>query len=192
MIFWLIWVGVVGFIISPPIDNYLDANMMRHMTIQIPSLIFMGYFASRRLTGIHLSDINPYGLTGIIFFIGSLSFWMIPHSLDETILSNWIDMLMHVNMILAGFFLGKSIRLMPFVLRTAVSIYFIGMLLSASIIYLNYFSLLCASYTLEQQKETGLMLFWLSIGLILWLIVWSARSLNKPGGLCIQSGENRS
>ncbi len=191
MSFWFVWIGVVGIIISPPIDNYLDASMMRHMIIQMPLLIFMGYLASRRLINIDLSSINPYGLTGIIFFLGSLGFWMIPHSLDRTIISNWTDMLMHFNMLLAGFFLGKSIGLMPFILRTAISIYFVGMLLSVSIIYLNYFSLLCASYTLEQQKETGVMLFWFSIGLILWLIIVSARFMNSLEGLS-KPGKNKS
>lgn len=163
-------------LVSPPIDNYLDVVMARHALIQIPSLLLCGYLAGIKINTL---SFNPYGLSGLIFFTGTLIFWMIPRSLDSTVLFNSIDQIMHLNMFVAGFFLRSSISLIPFMVKVVYLIQFIAMCAALGILYLSINSWLCAVYTIEQQKETGRGLLFISIAVFLLLIFWTIKTLKQ-------------
>lgn len=163
-------------LVSPPIDNYLDVVMARHVLIQIPSLLLLGYLAGIKKD---TSGFNPYGLSGLIFFTGTIIFWMIPRSLDNAVLFNSIDQIMHLNMFIAGFFLRSSISLIPFMVKGVYLIQSIAMSTALGVLYLNYPSWVCAVYTIEQQKETGRGLLFISAAVFLLFVFWLIKTLKK-------------
>ncbi len=177
----------------PRVDAYLDERMSYHLIYQVGGLllagVLTGWLRAKRHAG-HSSaftlkgkgiDIraltNPGGVSGLIFFLGTLLFWMIPRSVDLAVLDNRADYLMQANLFIAGYWLGQSLRRMPFVLKTAAGIYGLAMFYSMSHVYENYGSLLCAAYDLEMQKETGRRLFFIFPLLFLLFLILSARNL---------------
>ncbi|MDH5681624.1 MAG: hypothetical protein OEZ36_08555, partial [Spirochaetota bacterium] len=171
MIYFFLWLSVLIVLVIPPVDKYLDANMSRHMLIQIPFLLVLGYLSGHRLRHKLISS-NQRGLPGFIFFVGTMIFWMIPRSLDEAALSSLVDNMMHFNMLLAGFALGHSASRLTFPLKGALAIYGLSMIISMGFAYSNYNSLICAAYNLEQQRELGGYLLYLSPVLFIALIIW--------------------
>ncbi|MDH5682640.1 MAG: hypothetical protein OEZ36_13705 [Spirochaetota bacterium] len=176
MIYYILWLGFFLILITPPVDNYLDANMSRHMLIQIPLLLLLGYVSGHRFRHSLFSS-NNRGLPGFIFFVGTIIFWMIPRSLDEAALSNHIDTIMHFNMAIAGFALGHSASRLSFPLKGALAVYSLSMIISMGFAYSNYNSLICAAYNLNQQRELGSFLLYLSPVLFIALIIWGGYHL---------------
>lgn len=177
MIRLIAWLIITIIIIIPPLNSMFIATMPRVMLLQIPLLLFMGYLAGRWIK-VPLGPYNHRGITGLIFFIASIMFWMIPHSLDVAISSNWINQLMHLDLLLAGFLLANSLPLMSFVVKIAASIYVLAMLIAAGIVYAYSMFLICATYTMWQQWATGHYLLWLSGGLFILVLIWGASMLN--------------
>lgn len=184
MIRIFLWAVAALVLVSPPLDPFLDAAMARHVLLQIPALFFLGFIAGRS-NWISVKRYNLLGLAGLVFFIGSLLFWMIPRSLDAAVSDNRIDQLMHLNIIAAGWALSKSLPLMPVIMRVALGMYGLTMIISLGAIYSSYDALICAVYSIGQQKETGWYLFRIAAALFLVLLV--------RGGYILKSGgeENR-
>ena len=187
MIFWILWSAALTAIVYPDIDIYLDSVMYRHLLIQIPSLILLGYLGGKRFlkgsapTGIE-RELNARGFSGLIFFTGVLIFWMLPLSIDSTVSSDLRDNLMHICMLFAGIFLASSERTAPPVLKSAYEIYFTAMIIAMGNIYAVYSELICASYTLEQQHQTGYFLLYLSPVLFFAVFIRSFRRMRHSGG----------
>ena len=189
MIFWFLWSAALTGIVYPDIDIYLDSVMYRHLLIQIPFLILLGYMGGKRFfkgsapTGIE-RELNARGFSGLIFFTGVLIFWMLPLSIDSTVSSDLRDNLMHMCMLFAGILLASSERTAPPVLKSAYEIYFTAMIIAMGNIYAVYSELICASYTLEQQHQTGYFLLYLSPVLFFAVFIRSFRrmrgSSDKP------------
>ena len=169
---------MTALVLSPDVDNYFDQRMARQMLIQIPALLILGFIAGR-YTLRFIEKVNENGITGLIIFIGSFLFWMLPRSLDLTVLSSTVDTIMHVNMLIAGFALGQSYPLLGFIIRMAVALLFISMLIVISMVYTNYSTLLCAVYTVEQQKEVGYYLFRGCGALLAGWVFWTIHTIKS-------------
>jgi len=176
---WLLWVGLVGVFASPPVDSYLIDTQPRFVLLHIPAWLLLGYVAGQQLRTVRAVPWNPLGLTGLVFFLGSLSFWMIPRSVDSAALSIWIDQLLHANLLAAGFGFAWSVPAMPFVLRAAVGIYGASMIFSLGALYTHYSALLCGTFTLTQQRQTGQLLYLLSAPIVIALLVSGVRALAR-------------
>ena len=156
----IVWLLVTLAVISPLLKPFFIESMSRFMLLHIPLLVILGYLAAR-LFKLKLGGYNYFGISGLIFFAGSILFWMIPHSLDTAVFSNWGYQIMHLNLLLAGFLLARSIPSMTFVLKIAFGIYLIAMLLSLGILYVHSTALICATFSVEQQWTTGHYLLWI-------------------------------
>ncbi len=173
MIFTLFWIAALLILVLPPVDPFLDAFMSRHMLLQMPLLVILGYLAGRAMK-IQLHRYNASGLAGLIFFVGTVVFWMIPHSLDTAVSDNRIDQIMHLHLLVAGWLLSKSLPLMPLILQMALWIYAIAMIFSLGLVYTTYNALICAVYTINQQKAVGQYLLWIGAVLFLLMLVRGA------------------
>ncbi|MES0488366.1 MAG: hypothetical protein ABUK01_00135 [Leptospirales bacterium] len=182
---------MAGTLLIPGVDRYLDSEMSLHMIAQMWGLALLGVLTGKVdlsfLTTFTFTEtfvetlarfkLNRYGVSALVFFIGTITFWMIPRSLDLAVINNSADYIMHINLFCAGLFLGKNLKKMPFVLKTAAGIYGLSMLISVGLTYTMYNSLLCATYDLEMQKETGelvLKIFWFAFVLF---IILTAKNL---------------
>jgi len=189
ILFRTLFLTVSGILMLPVVDIYLDSIMALHMSAQMGGLVLLGVLTAKTikkplnifpiLKAGKTLKLNQYGVSSLIFFLGTITFWMIPRSLDLAVTDNMVDYIMHINLFCAGFLLGKSLEKMPFVLKTAAGIYGLSMWISAGLTYSRYNLLLCATYDLEMQKETGellLNIFWFAF--ILFLIL-TAKNLIK-------------
>ncbi len=176
---WLVWVGLAGLLASPLVDAYLTHTQPRFVVLHVPAWLVLGYLAGHHLRSTRATRSNPLGLTGFVFFVGSLTLWMIPRSVDSAVLSVWIDQLLHVNLLVAGFALGWSVLAMPFVLRAAIGIYGASMTFALGALYTHYSALLCGTFTLAQQKQTGQALYVLSALIVIAVFVSGVRALGR-------------
>jgi hypothetical protein len=179
----LLWVGLAGLLASPLVDSYMIGTQPRFVVLHIPAWLVLGYLAGLRLRTTTAMPWNPLGLTGLAFCLGSLSFWMIPRSVDSAVLSPWVDQLLHANLLAAGLGLAWSVPVMPFVLRAAVGIYGASMIFSLGALYTRYSALLCGTFTLAQQRQTGRWLYLLSAPIVIALLASGLRTLarQRPG-----------
>lgn len=188
---WLLWVGVAGVLASPAVDSYMIGTQPRFVILHIPAWLALGYLAGRRLRPTRALPWNPLGLTSLVFCLGSLSFWMIPRSVDSAVLSPWVDQLLHANLLAAGFGLAWSVPVMPFVLRAAVGIYGASMIFSLGALYTHYSALLCGTFTLAQQRQTGRWLYLLSAPIVIALLASGLQALarQRPGVGANETGD---
>lgn len=140
--------------------------MVRHQLLQLPSMIGLGMLLGAIVFHFRLRSI-PWGVAALIFCLSSLAFWMIPRSIDLAVITSSINWAMHLNMLTVGVIIVSVWR--NAVLEVKVT--FLGML-SAMLMAVGFSLrsselLLCSSFTIEQQQETGLylaalgaLLFW--------------------------------
>ena len=151
------WLLLVGVTVLPPVDSYLDAHMSRHMLIQLPVLLGLGFTAGhvwRSLRVRHLA----LGLGCTLFTLGSIVFWTMPLSLDTAVLSFWVDQGMHANMLVAGWSLALGLPSLAFYAKMAFGVYGLAMILTAGVVYSASLSPVCAVYSIQQQHLTGKLL----------------------------------
>ncbi|MEO9023338.1 MAG: hypothetical protein ABI237_18830 [Ginsengibacter sp.] len=150
-------------------NNWLSTTMPRHQIIQLPAMFGLGL-----IVGIYFSHLNiketSRGIAVLIFIMISFIFWMLPHSIDYAVINTTFNRVMHFNMLIAGFLLMLVLRNILF----EIKILFLGMLsamMLATGITLRAFNiLLCSSFDIGQQKETGLYL--IIIGFLLFVLTF--------------------
>ncbi|MCZ2223147.1 MAG: hypothetical protein LC122_05895 [Chitinophagales bacterium] len=145
---------IAFYLISFYWNEWFCITMPRHQLVQLPSMFFLGIILALCFPKLFINDIS-WSIATLIFIMASLIFWMLPHSIDYAVINNSFNRLMHINMLLDGFLLVLVFRKIFFELK----ILFLGMItamLLASGITLSVFNiLLCSSFTIEQQKQTG-------------------------------------
>lgn len=142
----------------PNIRQWLNAEMYLKMLVQIPSLTIFSFIIGLQMKNVKnkiMATLGNHGASALIFLFGAQTFWMIPRSLDLAVSSTIADMIMHLNLVTAGFLFGVGFRNASFVLKTAFSIYGLSMALSMGIIYIHFNALICAVYTIEMQHIAG-------------------------------------
>ena len=156
-------------LLSYPMNNWLSATMPRHQIIQLPAMFGLGF-----ILGIHFSRLNiketSWGIAALIFIMSSLVFWMLPHSIDYAVINPTFNRIMHLNMLIGGILLMPVLRNILF----EIKILFLGMLsammLATGITLRSFNILLCSSFNIDQQKETGLYL--IIIGFLLFVLTF--------------------
>ena len=156
-------------LLSFPFNEWLSETMPRHQIIQLPAMFGLGI-----ILGFYFSNFNIkatyWGIAILIFIISSFVFWMLPHSIDFAVINPKFNRVMHLNMLIAGFLLMPVLRNMIF----EIKILFLGMLsammLATGIALRAFDILLCSSFDIYQQKETGLYL--IIIGALLFILTF--------------------
>jgi hypothetical protein len=138
--------------------------MPRHQILQLPAMFILGIILAILFSKINIKN-TSYGIAILIFILSSFIFWMLPRSVDLAIINPGFNRIMHVNMLIAGFLAVTVLRNIIF----EAKIFFIGMmaamLLATGITLRAYNLLLCSSFNIQQQKETGYYLIWIALAL---------------------------
>ena len=165
-------IALLFFVLSYPLNGWLSETMPRHQIIQLPSMFLLGLILGIKFSHFSIKE-TSYGIAILILIMTSLAFWMLPRSIDYAIISPSFNRIMHFNMLLAGFLLMAVLRNIIF----EIKILFLGMvsamILAAGVTLKSFDILLCSSFSIEQQKETGFYLIVVgSLLFVLTLIVF--------------------
>ena len=171
MKFWGAWLSSLIFMLWPQVDLFFDSTMSRHMVLQPIIFTFLGLLIGKKIR-FDFGVFNVFGISGLIFFISNYLFWMLPRSLDLTLINEVVDKSCHICLVLGGFILAKSVARMAFFVRAAFGINFLAMFSALGLFYSVYEEQACASYSLIQQKEAGID--FLAVTFPLWLahLIW--------------------
>lgn len=158
---WILW-GIVFAFCFFFLDSWFAATMLHYLFLQIPVFISLGWVSGSWCP----SKPADSGASPIIFLIGSLVFWMIPRSMDLCFFSHGLRIIMRLDLLAAGFWLGSSFKSVRWEIKAAFCFFLIAMFLSSGFVFFQFKTLFCSVYTLEQQKTAGeflvgFSLFWL-------------------------------
>ncbi len=175
--FLILCVGIVFYLFSFQWNGWFSSNMVLHQIVQLPVMFGLGIFLAFIFQKVRIVALH-WGISALIFIASSLVFWMLPHSIDYAVIHNWFNRIMHINMLICGFLIIVVFREILF----EIKIYFLGMvsaMLIASGITLRVFDiLLCSSFNIQQQNQTGSFLILLgSVLVILTLITFFRKPL---------------
>ena len=157
------------FLLSFPFNEWLTTTMPRHQVIQMPAMFGLGIILGTYFSNFNIKE-TYWGIAILIFIMASFIFWMLPHSIDYAVINPMFNRVMHLNMLIAGFLLMPVLRNMIF----EIKILFLGMLsammLATGITLRAFDILLCSSFDIYQQKETGLYL--IILGALLFVLTF--------------------
>ncbi len=159
--------GVLFFILSFPLNHWLSQTMPRHQLIQLPLMLVIGLFIGYQNKNINITNL-PWGIAILILALFSLMFWMLPRSIDLTVVYPWFNRVMHLHIVGVGFFISLVFRNIMFEVQMAFLLMLSAMLIATGAVLKTFAILLCSSFTIEQQHETGLYL--LSFGILLFVV----------------------
>lgn len=176
-VFWLFSFGL---------NEWLCETMSRHQVIQLPVMFFLGMGTGQWFAKSWEIPLS-WGIAVLIIVMASFIFWMLPHSIDLAVISPSFNRIMHVNMMVTGFFLVPVLHHILFEIKIIFWGMLAAMLIAAGITLLTFNILLCSAFTIEQQKDTGLLL--LIIGLILYVVTLAVffRGLQKNKDASLRS-----
>lgn len=185
---YLIFVGtgLIFYLLSFYFNDWLSSTMQRHQLIQLPAMLIMGMGVSYLFPQMEIKN-TSLGISVLIFFMASLTFWMIPHSIDKSVIFPYFNRIMHLNMILIGFLIVPVLHHILFEIKIA----FLGMLsvsIMVSGIALRTFNiLLCSSFDIFQQKQTGLLLLGISVCLLFYTYRTLFKGIGKDARIQVES-----
>lgn len=180
IVFNVLIVAVLFFLLSFQFNEWLSLTMPRHQLLQLPGMFVLGILLSYCFPDIKIKNIS-YGISGVIFIMASMIFWMLPRSVDLAVLHPSINRIMHVNMLIAGFLATAILKNTTLELKMFFLEMTVAMLLATGITLRAFDMLLCSSFTIEQQHETGLYLILIASALFVGTLVMFFRALNKGG-----------
>lgn len=166
-ILFLIAFAGIFWLFSFTLNEWLCETMPRHQVMQLPVMFFLGIGAGIRFVKGWVIPLS-WSIAVLIIVMASFIFWMLPHSIDLAVISASFNRIMHLNMIAAGFLLVPVLRNSLFEIKIIFSGMLAAMLIAAGITLLTFNILLCSAFTIEQQKDTGMLL--LIIGLVLYAV----------------------
>ena len=98
-------VGLAGLLL-PDVRHWLERDMARHMLVEFPLLMFVGYgfataFASA--SSAVLSRFDQLGVASLTLATATLTVWMIPAALDATLADPSTAMTKYTTLVATGF-----------------------------------------------------------------------------------------
>ncbi len=173
-----ITIVIAFYLLSFTFNDWLSLTMQRHQLIQLTSMLILGIITNIVIFQFSVKNVW-IGISLFIFITASIIFWMLPLSIDFAVIYEWINRVMHLNIFIVGILISTLIRGD----LNELKIYFLGMHTAMSFaigIALRSFNiLLCSSFDILQQQETGLYLIYISIALFVFTIIIFFRLGNK-------------
>lgn len=170
---------VLSFVmISYPLNDWFCTTMPRHQLIQLPAMLALGVILGLNFTRLNIKD-SAWGLAVLICIMTSLVFWMLPHSIDLAVINKSFNRIMHLNMLIAGVLLIAVLRNIIFEIKILFLGMFSAMVLATGITLRAFDILLCSSFNISQQKETGFYLIIAGILLFIFTFVTFFKALGN-------------
>lgn len=153
-------------------QSWLEATMARHMAVELPLLVCIGWLASHVSGTAFARWLEPWnqgGLAALLAVFLISSFWMLPVALDLAVLHGDVSLLKVSSLVLAGMLLGASWKRSTIVVRAFFVLNWVWMTLTAGFLYRDAPGQLCAVYLSDQQAMAGAGLVSVALAvLVLW------------------------
>lgn len=149
-----------------PVADWLEQSMLRHVLIQLPLLVFLGYqLGKTRYFNLKIIDqINEKGVAGIILVIFISLYWMLPRALDASLADPAMALAKYLSLpLLIGLPLALSWNKLHPIFRAVVHIELLAMLFRLGWLYLVSPVRLCNAYQLGEQVLLGKYLLFIAV-----------------------------
>ncbi len=175
---WAI-LGATLLIAAVALRHDLELTMTRHMLVQIPMLLVAGIACSRCLSALQNESVllrrleawNAHGLTGLLVFLLTTAYWMIPRALDNAVASISAEQAKMVSLFVAGFLLPASLARANTILQLFFLGNFAAMMAIVGMLYQDAPQRLCNFYLVDDQVTAGMGLVSLAIIIpLLWCL----------------------
>lgn len=80
--------GLLILLSFPPVKQLMETYMVGQMIVQLPLLVLAGFYIGKAIRAkipIDQTEFNTNGVPGILLAIFTISFWMLPRSIDASI-----------------------------------------------------------------------------------------------------------
>ncbi|GGK08066.1 hypothetical protein GCM10007063_33210 [Lentibacillus kapialis] len=172
----LILYGTMLFVllIIPPVRNAMESVMVVHMLVQMPLLILSGWLMAGECQSRFerfLASWNANGTAGILLVILITIYWMIPRTLDEALVTWYIELFKFVSLpFLVGFPLRNSWKKLASLTKGFIVFNYISMFGLLAWIYIDAPVRVCNSYLEADQKILGWGFLMIMVSLILYML----------------------
>jgi hypothetical protein len=168
---------VPALLLLPRIDAAFSVTMSRKALGEPILLLFLGWAVSRLVPCWRTASYAPSAVGGATLL---LLFWMIPRSIDLTQIAPDANSLYVFGLFIVGFLLSHYLPLLSGVAKVVYALYFSSMIVALGLLYASLATLLCSTFTLEDQHAFGRMLVPLGLVLYLLALVSMPRWLTPP------------
>ncbi|NSL50930.1 hypothetical protein [Calidifontibacillus erzurumensis] len=161
--------GLIFFLALPPVKQFTESFMIGQMLVQIPLLVLAGFFLGKTILDIwpNLISKKYNGIAGILLAVFTISFWMLPRSIDASINEMWFAIAKYSSLpLLAGIPISCSWKKLHPIGQNFIWANLVSMFIIMGWLYLTSPVRLCNNYLLEQQHLLGKSYLFLS-GLII-------------------------
>ena len=172
----------------PTLRHTIEARMLLHMLVEFPLLLAAGW-ATQRLSLHHpamqrlahrLVLIDWHGWSGATWASLVTAAWMVPTLLDLTLLEPWLAAAKYASWWITGWVLAGSLRRMDPELLLFLAGNIAWMMASAGMLYIDAPARLCVNYLQDDQRQTGIGLVVLALGLGIVALRQLLRSASMP------------
>lgn len=143
------------FLVLPGTTDILEANLPSHFLVQLPLLALVGWLlgCDPRIGRVfRTADWNRYGITGLVLALLALLFWMIPRSLDASLIDGRMAVAKYFSFpLLVGLPLRLSWPAAPFFVKGFLQANLLSMIVFLAWLYHAAPVQLCNSYLREDQ-----------------------------------------
>lgn len=147
------------FLILPPVVTLAESIMAIHMHIQMPLFLISGmlmapFFQKKFPT--FFEKWNDNGIPGILLFMITVIYWMIPRTMDEALTIPAVEIFKFISLpFLAGVPLWDSWKKISTRTQNAVFITISAMFAFLAVLYIAAPTQLCNNYLIVEQKTLG-------------------------------------
>ena len=158
----------------PDVRHWLEGDMARHMLVEFPLLMFVGYgFATAfpSASSAVLSRFDQLGVASLTLATATLSVWMIPAALDATLADPSTAMAKYATLVATGFALHGVNRRAPLALQSFFVLGLAWMTVTVGLIYQESPQQLCLYYLTDAQERAGRgIVIVAAMGAVLWCV----------------------
>lgn len=164
--------GALLFLMAVLAHKWLEAGMLSHMLLQLPSIAAAGWLMFGKARW--LERVAPFDAHGLTVFSGGLflsAYWMIPRALEISITSGLSETVKFGTLFVIGAMLPGAIARANSIIQMFFLGNFCAMTAIVGMLYQDQARQLCNAYLIDDQSITGMGLVLASGALAIWWCV---------------------
>jgi len=163
-------------VVSFPLNEWFSLTMVRHQILQLPYMFILGSITGQIFNPARCKN-RSLKIALLIAAMATLVFWMLPRSIDLTIIYPWFNRAMHGSVFIAGIATVWGLCENFFEAQIAFPLMLAAMLITGGAALRSFTILLCSSFTLADQQATGFYLMGIGTLIFIGTIVFLVRQL---------------